>query len=92
MAPQADLIVIPFYNEKEELINDYALVFFDGPHDNSALQLETNFFVPRSKIGTVFVYDDIWMYDHDELESYLFTNGFKVLEKKNIKASYIKSS
>jgi hypothetical protein len=81
---------VPVYNEVKIVVNDYAFVFFDGPHDNKTLILETDFFTARSKIGTVFVYDDIWMYDHDMIEKKLFDAGFVTLEKKQIKASYIK--
>jgi len=81
---------VPVYNEVKTLVNDYAFVFFDGPHDNKALDLETEFFVKRAPIGAVFVFDDIWMYDHDKIEEKLFSHGFEVHEKKQIKASYIK--
>lgn len=81
---------VPVYNEVKTLVNDYAFVFFDGPHDNKALELETEFFVKRAPLGAVFVFDDIWMYDHDKIEEKLFANGFEVHEKKQIKASYIK--
>lgn len=81
---------VPVYNEYKKIEDKYAFVFFDGPHDNKTLILETDFFLKRSNKGTVFVYDDIWMYDHDAIESILFENGFKTLEKKTIKASYFK--
>lgn len=81
---------VPVYDEHKKIEDKYAFVFFDGPHDNSAVLMETSFFLDRSVIGTVFVYDDIWMYDHDMIEKHLFENGFEVLEKKNIKASYKK--
>ena len=79
---------VPVYNEYKVHVNDYAFVFFDGPHVNDVVKLETEFFIPRSNVGTVFVYDDIWMYDHDMIEEILFANGFEILEKKEIKASY----
>jgi hypothetical protein len=81
---------VPVYNKVKTLVNDYAFVFFDGPHDNKALELETEFFIKRALLGTLFVFDDIWMYDHDKIEERLFANGFVVHEKKQIKASYIK--
>lgn len=81
---------VPVYDQFKKIEDKYAFVFFDGPHDNSAVLMETEFFVPRSVTGTTFVYDDIWMYDHDMVERCLFDNGFKILEKKNIKASYRK--
>jgi len=82
---------VPVYNEYKTLVNDYAFVFFDGPHDNKCLDLESEFFVKRAPLGAVFVFDDIWMYDHDKIvEEKLFTHGFEIHEKKQIKASYIK--
>jgi hypothetical protein len=81
---------VPVYNEVKTLVNEYAFVFFDGPHDNKTVELETDFFLSRINLGSVFVYDDIWMYDHDATEKVLLDNGFEILEKKNIKASYIK--
>jgi hypothetical protein len=83
----------PVYNEVEKLETEYAFVFFDGPHDNATLHAETKFFVERAPVGAVYVFDDVWMYSHDEIveQEYLFPNGFEILEKKNIKASYIKA-
>jgi hypothetical protein len=81
---------VPVYDQYKKIEDKYAFVFFDGPHDNSAVLMETGFFLQRSVIGTTFVYDDCWMYDHDMIEKHLFENGFEVLEKKNIKASYRK--
>ena len=51
---------------------------------------EVQFFCDRSKIGTVFVFDDIWMYDHDAVEKLMSEYGFEVLEKGQVKASYIR--
>jgi len=82
---------VPVYNDFKKLENTYALVFFDGPHHNEAVDLETNFFVERATIGTVFVADDIWMYDHERFEKIVFSHGFEVLEKGNVKASYRKT-
>lgn len=83
---------VPVYDDKEIIEDKYAFVFFDGPHDNAALDLECGFFIPRTSVGGVVVFDDIWMYDHDGIveQKYLFPNGFETLEKGNIKASYIK--
>ena len=82
---------VPTYNEQKNIINEYAFVFFDGPHDNKCLDLETEFFTPRAVVGSVFVFDDIWMYDHDEIvEKRLFEAGFETIRKGNVKASYKK--
>ena len=83
---------VPFYNEKEIIESNYAFVFLDGPHDNESVNLEVQFFADRSIPGSVIVTDDIWMYSHDEIvEGYLFKNGWELMEKKSVKASYIKT-
>lgn len=84
---------VPVYDNHKKLESEYSFVFFDGPHDNGALHLECDFFVKRAPVGAVYVFDDIWMYDHDEIveQKYLFPNGFELLEKGKIKASYIKT-
>lgn len=81
---------IPVYNNEEGMIRKYALVFFDGPHTTVKVLEEVDFFIPRTDIGSIFVFDDIWMADHDKIEELLFDNGWEVLEKGAIKASYIK--
>lgn len=83
---------VPVYDQVKTIQNSYAFVFFDGPHDNESVDKEIEFFITRAPIGAVFVFDDIWMYDHDESveQKWLFQNGFEILEKKNIKASYKK--
>ena len=83
---------VPIYNDYKKLENEYAFVFFDGPHTNQAVIDEINFFVSRSPIGAVWVFDDCWMYDHEMIESkYILENGFEILEKSNVKISYIKT-
>jgi len=81
---------VPVYNDFKKIEDKYALVFFDGPHTNEIVKHETDFFIPRTNNGSVFVYDDIWMYDHDAIENYILDNGFTVLNKGNVKASYKK--
>jgi cephalosporin hydroxylase len=82
---------VPVYEEYKKIEDKYAFVFFDGPHDNENVKMEVDFFVERASVGATFVFDDIWMYDHDMIENILFSNGFEALEKKNIKASYKKT-
>lgn len=81
---------VPVYNEVKKLENQYAFVFFDGPHTNEAVDEELLFFLDRAPTGATYVFDDIWMYDHDKFEQIMFSHGFKTLEKANIKASYCK--
>jgi hypothetical protein len=83
---------VPVYDNFKSIEDKYAFVFFDGPHDNENVKKEVEFFVTRAPVGATYVFDDLWMYDHDKLieEEILFKNGFEILEKKQIKASYIK--
>ena len=82
---------VPVYNNVKSLVNDYSLVFFDGPHTNGAIKNEIEFFEPRMSKGSIMIFDDIWMMDHDRVvEECIFPRGWSVLEKREIKASYIK--
>jgi cephalosporin hydroxylase len=81
---------VPVYENFKKLENEYAYVFFDGPHTNEAVQEELDFFLTRTPVGGVYVFDDIWMYDHDRFEQLMFSSGFEILEKREIKASYVK--
>lgn len=83
---------VPVYDQYKKMENAYALVFFDGPHDNSGVNREVDFFIPRTPIGGVYVFDDIWMYDHESVEQKIFAQGFELIEKKEIKASYVRKS
>ena len=81
---------VPTYNEHKIVVDKYAFVFFDGPHTNEDLIREIEFFGPRSPIGTVWVFDDVWMYNHNRIEELAFSFGFEVITKGNVKASYVK--
>lgn len=79
---------VPVYEQVKKIENQYAFVFFDGPHVDYALKTEVEFFIERAPIGAVFVMDDIWMYNHSAIEDIIFHAGFSCLEKRNVKASY----
>ncbi len=81
----------PVYNDVKEIVNQYALVFFDGPHDVETVVNEIEFFKSRSPKGAMWVFDDINKYPHDEaIEPKLFELGWKLVAKKSPKASYLK--
>jgi hypothetical protein len=83
---------VPVYDGDKQVLNHYALVFFDGPHDTYSILNEVMFFLPRSRTGSVFVFDDIQTYQHHMIESVLYLNGYRLIEvgPKNRKASYEK--
>jgi hypothetical protein len=83
---------VPVYDGGKQILNHYALVFFDGPHDTLSILNEVLFFLPRSRIGSVFVFDDIQTYQHQMIEKALYLHGYRLIEvgPKNRKASYEK--
>lgn len=81
---------VPTYNEHKIVVDKYAFVFFGGPRTNEYLIREIEFFGPRSLLGTVWVFDDVWMYNHNRIEELAFSFGFEVITKGNVKASYVK--
>jgi cephalosporin hydroxylase len=82
---------VPVYNDEKEIVDTYAFVFFDGPHTNHHVEEELKFFLPRTREGSILVFDDMHVYDHDELiEPILFANGFETLLKGKVKSAYIK--
>jgi cephalosporin hydroxylase len=71
---------VPVYQDYKQIINQYSLVFFDGPHDMASLFRELRFFYPRSVIGTIFIFDDIADYPHELIHEDLIKNNFEVIE------------
>ena len=81
---------VPFYNEHKVFETQYALVFFDGPHDVPSILKEIEFFHPRSLKGSMWVFDDVeGYYDHDRIESIVLELGWSLVAKTTRKASYV---
>lgn len=84
---------VPIYNQVKTLVNTYAFVHFDGPHDVASLVAETDFFQTRSVLNSVWVFDDIATYDHDKIEqTCLINKGWTIIRKGERKVSYIKTT
>lgn len=83
---------VPVYVEGDKsVVNEYALVHFDGPHTVDTVMKETKFFDERTGTGAMFVYDDVeHFYDHDQVENFLFEKNWHLIEKTISKASYRK--
>lgn len=83
---------VPIYSEKKkQLINHYALVYFDGPHTTETTMNETLFFAPRASHEAIFVYDDVeGFYDHSQIANYLLKNGWEVFKAAKTKIAYKK--
>ena len=82
---------IPIYDECKRIVNKYALVFLDGPHTTQLVRDEFDFFNTRIPTGGVIVFDDVDQYPHmTQLDGYIRSNGFEMLEQGECKISYIK--
>lgn len=80
---------VPIYSIVKSIENKYSFIHFDGPHAVKPLLKEIDFFLDRIEKGACFCFDDvIGYYDHDHIEQYLFSKGFKLIEKRNRKALY----
>ena len=80
-----------YFNKGKQIINEYSLVHFDGPHSLETTLNETLFFEPRALKGAIFVYDDVVdYYDHNVIRSHLLTAGWSIVASTYYKASYIK--
>tara|TARA_R100001510_G_C7632174_1_gene190847 strand:+ start:637 stop:1287 length:651 start_codon:yes stop_codon:yes gene_type:complete len=69
-----------YYNGKKKIVNNYDLVFFDGPHTTEAVMREATWFAARSRKGTRFIFDDIDTYRMDLIAHALTFDGFKTIE------------
>jgi hypothetical protein len=69
-----------YYQGKKKLVNQYDLVFFDGPHTTEAVMREATWFANRSRKGTRFIFDDIDTYRMDLIAHALTFDGFKTIE------------
>ena len=72
----------------KKLVDKYALVHIDGPHDLKTVQNETNFFIDRIAIGGYLVYDDVADYDHHIIDEQLLKHGYVCKERGHRKISY----
>lgn len=82
---------VPTYNESKRIVNEYSLVFFDGPHSVSSVRREFDFFKDRLQWGGFMVFDDIDQYPHmGSVDEYIRGCGYEEYEKGECKISYIK--
>ena len=71
---------VEFFDEgKQYLINEYALVHFDGPHNTSDGLVEAVFFAKRSAPGSVFIFDDWKTYKSSVVRDCMREFGFEFI-------------
>jgi len=81
---------VPVYNDSKSIINQYSLVFFDGPHCSTNILKEVEFFYPRTTKGSKFVFDDVCDYNHNIVHESISSNNFIEVESSHRKKTYIK--
>jgi hypothetical protein len=73
---------------EKQIINNYALVHIDGPHDLKSVQNEVDFFIDRISIGGYIVFDDVADYDHHIVDERLKNGGYELVGDSQRKKSY----
>lgn len=68
-----------------EVINRYAMVHFDGPHDTPHVLDEVAFFGPRAPMGAWWVFDDHRLYDKARVLAAAAQYGFTLEQEGRIK-------
>lgn len=82
---------VPVYSMEKKVEDKYALVHFDGPHSFEATMDETKFFIHKTPVGAMFVYDDVkHFYDHNKIKEYLEGSGWEQVIETQVKAAYVK--
>lgn len=82
---------VPVYSDNKYLLEEYIFVHFDGPHQVSLVYDEFTWFNERMTKGSTIVFDDVSDYNHNELEIYILSKGWELIEKTPRKASYKKT-
>ena len=78
----------PIYSKVKKIINKFEIVHFDGLHDIENVTLEVDYFLDHLSDQTIFIFDDIEAFDFESIKNRLIKNDFKLIEKKERKASF----
>lgn len=81
---------VPVYEENKRMETEYALIYFDGPHQVDPVMQEILFFDPRSPKGAAYIFDDVSYYDHSVIDRELHQRGWRNKIRSPHKWSYIK--
>lgn len=83
---------VPVYEENKRIETQYAVVYFDGPHQVDPVRTEIEFFDARTAKGSAFIFDDVSYYDHSILDRELHERGWVNKIRSPHKWSYIKNT
>lgn len=67
---------VPVHEQESSLVNEYAYVFVDGPHNETTVQVTIDFFESRSPIGAVWQFDNTNLYPHGSSHERILSHGF----------------
>jgi len=81
---------IPIYDNNKKIINSYSFIHFDGPHAVDTLISEIDFFNLRCGENSVWVFDDVELYDHNKIHTYIKTLGWNIVRTTERKWMYQK--
>lgn len=76
------------YDKNFYLVNSYALVHYDGPHNVNSILTEVQFFRLRTPMGGWWVFDDLDLYDHNPVEQTVLECGFTAEIRGKRKVAY----
>lgn len=84
---------VPAYDLEERILDKYSFVFFDGPHSIAHIMEEMAFFIYRTNVGGIWIFDDTTpdFYDHSVIHAWLLDNGFELVKQGIKKAIYRKA-
>jgi hypothetical protein len=81
---------VPVYQGTKHLMNSYALVHFDGPHTVSHVRTEVDFFHSRCPQGAIWIFDDVKIYNHQDVHTYIRELGWSLYRTTERKWAYYK--
>ena len=80
---------VPVYDLQKSVSNQYAFVYFDGQHSIACVKPEIEFFLPRTPVGGVWVFDDIDHYPHvAAFDQAILAMGFSHFKVGSAKIAY----
>ena len=78
----------PIYSKVKKIINKFEIVHFDGLHDIENVTLEVDYFLGHLSNQTIFIFDDTAAFDFESIKNRLIKSNFKLIEKRERKASF----
>jgi hypothetical protein len=78
----------PIYSKVKTIINKFEIVHFDGLHDIENVTLEVDYFLDHLSDQTIFIFDDTAAFDFESIKNRLIKSNFKLIEKRERKASF----